>query len=245
MKKMWNNRKNRIKPMNNRGSALLTVILVVGFLSILATVLLYITGMNFQIKQADYQNKKNFYSGEVALEEIKAGLMEDISKAAALANADVAMNYAVLDTRELRKLQYNNYFVTHLQEIWDEKLATEGNWDNLLNEYYSNHTDYTLTMDLETYDDNNNGSLSSDEALEIDSNNGIIYIRGLRMKYTNPNNKLATIISTDFRITSPEIDWSADNSLTTLADGVDAETAGTKELVTPKASIVYTEWTKE
>ena len=55
------------KKLDNRGSALLIVILVVGFLTILATTLLYISGMNFQIKQADYQNKKNFYTGETGL----------------------------------------------------------------------------------------------------------------------------------------------------------------------------------
>lgn len=231
--------------MDNAGSALLTVILVVAFLTILATVLLYITGMNFQIKQADYQNKKNFYTGEVALEEIKMELMKDISKAAALANSDVAMNYIGLSSKEVRTAQYNNYFVTRLQEVWDEKLATYGNWDALLRSYHSNPTDYTLTMNLEVYDSNGNGSLSSDEALEIDPNNGIIYIRGVKMKYTNPDNKLATIISTDFRITAPDIDWSAESSLSTLAAGVEAETAGTKELVTPRDSIVYTEWTKE
>ena len=236
--------KNSIKSLNNAGSALLTVILVVAFLTILATILLYITGMNFQIKQADYQNKKNFYEGEIALEEIKTELMKDISEAAALANSDMAANYIGMGNKDVRKLQYNNYFTARLQEVWDAKLATAGSWDNLLSGYYNNTTDNKLEMNLAARDFNGNGSLSSDEALEIDANNGIIYIRGLKMTYTNPSNKIATIISTDFKITAPEIDWSAEASLSTLA-GVTAEQAGTKELVTPKRSIVYTEWVRE
>lgn len=245
MRKVLNVIRKRIKRLNNEGSALLTVILVVAFLTILATVLLYVTGMNFQIKQADYQNKKNFYTGETALEQIRTELMKDVSKAALLANDDMAMNYVSLDTEDLRELQYHNYFTSRLQEIWDAKLATHGCWDNLLRSYYTNTTDNTLEMDLAKYDANHNGTLSSVEALDIDSNSGIIYIKGLKMTYTNPDNKLTTIISTDFKITAPAVDWSADSSAQTLPTGVTAVQAGTKELVTPKDSVVYTEWSKE
>ena len=245
MKSMWKSIRNRIKCLNDEGSALLTVILIITFLTILATILLYITGMNFQIKQADYQNKKNFYTGEEALEEIKTNLIMDISKAAVLANEEMACNYAGLSSEELRVNQYNNFFVEHLQEIWDDKLAVYGSWDALLNSYHSNHTDFELEMDLVTYDANGNGSLSSDEALDVVANSGMIYIRGLKIKYVNPDNKLTTKISTDFRITAPAIDWSANAALTALPDGVDAAAAGKKELVTPKDSIVYTNWKKE
>ncbi len=239
--------KSRIKRLDNKGSALLTVVLVVTFLTILATILLYITGMNFQIKQADYQNKKNFYKGEEALEMVRARLMADVSEAAVLANQDMMCNYSSMGSEDLRVNQYNVYFTEHLQEIWDAKLVTRGSWDNLLNHYMdlSDASDYTLTMDLDTYDANHNGSLSSDEALEITEHQGMIIIHGIELKYINPDNKLATKISTDFRITAPELDWSAYGTKMALDEGVSAEAAGTKEMVNPCDSVVYTEWKKE
>lgn len=235
--------KNKIMRLDNRGSALLTVMLVVTFLTILATILLYITGMNYQIKQADYQNKKNFYTGEEALEEVRAKLMEDVSQAAILANQDMMCNYMSMDSEDLRITQYNIYFTERLQEVWDAKLVSAGNWDNLLASYVTGGSDFTLTMDLDRCDTNHNGSLSSDEALDVTDIQGMIVIKGVKLKYINPENKLTTIISTDFRVTAPALDWSAEFSPITL--GVDVATAATKEQINPCDSVVYTEWKKE
>lgn len=55
---------------NNAGSAIVTVLVVVTFITILATVLLYISGMNFQMKVTDYRTKESFYQAEVLAEEL-------------------------------------------------------------------------------------------------------------------------------------------------------------------------------
>lgn len=250
LKKRFLVREKRIRNLNNNGSALLTVILVVAFLTILATTLLYITGMNFQIKQADYQNKKNFYSGEIALEEIRAGLMEDVSKAAVEAYADVAMNYISLQTDAgdgaVRQLQYNNYFVTRLQEEWDADLAANGNsWDSLLTTYRTNGT---LKWDM-TRDTNADTHLSSTEVLVVSADAGKIVIKGVQMEYIDPATQLTTIISTDFEVSAPAIDWSACASLDTRPTGVDdtnvATTIAVKNVTTPSGTVIYTNWKKE
>lgn len=246
MKNMWVKMRNRIKKLNNRGSALLTVVLVVTFLTVLATILMYISGLNFQIKEADYQNKKNFYEGEAGVEAIKVALMQDVSDATFLANQDISVNFANLTSADTRKNEYNKYFVKRLQEVFDDKLTAHGgSWVNLLASYMPNTTDYELTIDL-AYDTNGNGVLSSDEVLEVNELAGSVILRGISVKYTNPDKvKLVTKISTDFRIKSPDFDWSAAASRTELEPGVTVEEAKSKDLISPADCVIYTEWKKE
>ena len=48
-------RNKKIKS-DNRGAAIITVIIVCVFISVIATTMLYITSRNFMTKQVDYQN---------------------------------------------------------------------------------------------------------------------------------------------------------------------------------------------
>ncbi|MBE5865587.1 MAG: hypothetical protein E7292_05140 [Lachnospiraceae bacterium] len=236
---------NRIKRLDNRGSALLTVVLVVTFLTILATILMYISGLNFQIKEADYRNKKSFYEGEKGTEAIKVELMKDVSDAAFRANQDLSINFANITSADTRKVEYNKYFVGRLQEVFDDKLlAYGGSWNALLASYMPNSTDYVLTMDL-SYDADGNGVLTSNEVLEVNETSGSIILRGVSVKYTNPKYKLVTKISTDFRITAPAFDWSDAVSRTTLETGVSLDEAKTKDMISPADCVIYTEWKKE
>lgn len=233
------------RKLNNRGSALLIVVLTVGFLTILATTLLYISGMNSQIKQADYQNKKNFYTGETGLEQIRANLMKDTSEAASKAYNNVSQGFVTLGSKDARQLEFYNEFVDQLQEIWDAKLATEGNnWQNLLEDYFTPDPGYTLELDS-TYDSNGNVVWESSEVLDIHAAEGYIRIRGLKMKYIDPKTKRATIISTDLDVFAPELDWSAEGSRNTLETGVTAEEAAKRKKVDVSKCVRYANWKKE
>ncbi len=233
------------KKLDNRGSALLIVILVVGFLTILATTLLYISGMNFQIKQADYQNKKNFYTGETGLEQIRASLMKDASEAAAKAYNNVSMRFVSMGTKDGRQMEYYTEFANELQEIWDAKLATQGNnWKNLLSDYYVPNPDYTLTLDS-GYDGNGDGVFESSELLNLNVAEGYIRIRGLKMMYIDPDTKRATIIATDLDVCAPEIDWSAEGTRITLETDVTAEMAAARTTVDVSKCVRYANWKKE
>lgn len=238
------------RKLDNRGSALLTVILVAGFLTILATTLLYVSGMNFQIKQADYQNKKSFYTGETGLEQIRAHLMEDASKAAVEAYNTVTMRFVTAGSKDFRQLEYYNEFAAQLQKEWDGKLASKGNnWKNLIKDYYYSDavdldTPYTLTFDS-GYDSNSDGVLDSSELLEVHVTEGYIRIRGLSMTYIDPNTKRTTIITTDMDVYAPNLDWSAEGTSKDLASGVTAEMAAQRTTVDVSKCVRYANWKKE
>ena len=233
-------KKNKVVA-DDRGSALLTVILVVSFLTILATTLLYITGMNFQIKQMDYRNKKNFYTSEESIETIRARILEDASKAASEAYNDVSKDFVSYGSKDVRTLSYNTCFVTRLQEKWDADLTSYGGaWDVMLQSLVPYGT---LEMDS-AYDADSNGHFTSAEALDVDEINGKIRIRGLKLTYTNPDG-LTTIISTDLDVYAPQLKWDAEGSRTTLESGVDADTAAIRTIVDVQGCVHFANWRKE
>jgi len=167
---------------------MLTVILVVAFLTILATTLLYVTGMNFQIKQADYQNKKNFYSGETYVEQIRSGLLLEVSQAAQAAYLRTSEEFVALEDGNIRDTQYRTYFVEELENALNTQAAA--GWGTYLTSLCG--PDCTISGTITT---------------EKREANGIFTIRGIEMQYVDYNNGRATIISTDLEIHAPDIMW--------------------------------------
>lgn len=66
----------RRKKLNNQGSTLLTVIILLAFIAILGTMMLSVTMTNLQMKMLERKAKENFYTCEITLDEIRAGLYE-------------------------------------------------------------------------------------------------------------------------------------------------------------------------
>ena len=69
----------------NRGSGLAYVMMAMTLLSLLATTLLNMTYMGYKIKAEDRQQKTDFYTVSTAMDEIRAGLQDTASDAAATA----------------------------------------------------------------------------------------------------------------------------------------------------------------
>lgn len=115
--------KTGIRKLNNRGSALVTVLVVTAFISIIATTLLYITAQNYQMKQTDYQNKQSFYQAEKAIDTLKGLLVEDVQAAYLKAYSDTMNNYLKLGDQDARQSYYQQHFRDELEAIWDARIA--------------------------------------------------------------------------------------------------------------------------
>lgn len=83
----------QVKKKRNQGFSLFTVIIAVSFVAILGLLVLYIALSNFQMKITDLKGKDSFYTAERALEEIRAGLQEDVGEAMSKAYTQVLENY--------------------------------------------------------------------------------------------------------------------------------------------------------
>ena len=58
------------KRMNDRGSAIVVVIIAMAFIGILASVLMYMSLFNYQMKVNNLKAKDNFYSAETVLDPV-------------------------------------------------------------------------------------------------------------------------------------------------------------------------------
>lgn len=186
--------------LNNAGSALLTVIVVVAFITVLATTMLYITGMNYQMKQTDYQNKKSFYKAEEALDALKAELVsEDMTEAFQYAYQEVMVQYAALEG-DARQAAFNGAFLDKLQEIWtNRKTVSENAGGTLLD---------ALKAMVPAYEKNfiapDTSAGEADIALVCDRSNGRFVIQNVRIRYVE--NGYSSFICTDIAFCVPNLE---------------------------------------
>lgn len=101
---------------NNRGATLVLVIAAMGLIGILVAVILSMSLMNFQMKQTNLKSQKVFYTAETALDEIRTGLVQNVSDASAIAYTDTMVKYNAL-TKEERMEQFQSEFVTQLRNV--------------------------------------------------------------------------------------------------------------------------------
>ncbi len=108
---------------NNRGMSLVTVIVAIAFVSILVSVLLMVSAVNFRMRTVNTYAKDSFYSAEQVLDEINVGLQRTVSDALSSSYTYVLENYdtsemSAADKNKLVRAQYYKY-------IWD-KIAVGG-----------------------------------------------------------------------------------------------------------------------
>lgn len=79
---------------NNRGAALITVLICMLFVSIIAAAILYITSRNSQSVGSSLSSSKNFYSAETAMDTVKTKMQEHADTAAKKAYQEWLQNYS-------------------------------------------------------------------------------------------------------------------------------------------------------
>lgn len=230
MKKQW---EKRIK-LNNEGSALLTVIVVVAFITVLATTMLYITGMNYQMKQTDYQNKKSFYRAEEALDGLKAVLAEDMSDAFQYAYQEVMVQYASLEG-DARQAAFNGAFLDYLETEWTQKEINRAMVSQTLTD------ELKEMMAAAGYDDRYFIEPQAEEApveLYPDRPNGRFVIRNIRVRYAE--NGYSSFICTDIAFCVPDLDLEHSSS----ANNAWTSSSPDRQAVVLTDYIIYMNWTK-
>ncbi len=206
----------------NAGSAIVTVLVVVTFITILATVLLYISGMNFQMKVTDYRTKESFYQAEIPAEELRSQLIKDVEIAFAEAYTAAVSEYSGLSDAGNREANYRQHFCDELYRIWMQRCGivaggTDLDWNHgITSVLLSEATGSTWSIDRD-----GKGvlvSVATDGYWKVDVagttldtangvSNGQIVLKGVTFTYDSPNH-YSSIISTDYCITIPYVNWS-------------------------------------
>lgn len=107
--------------IDNRGAALISVIVITAFLTIVATIVLYTTARNYITKQVDYNNTSSFYKAEEALDTLKALLVQDVNNAYMYAYTDAMSNYVKHTTDDTVNKYFANSYLNKLNSDWVDK----------------------------------------------------------------------------------------------------------------------------
>lgn len=94
---------------DNRGSAIVMVLVAVSFVGIMASLLMYVSLSNYHIKVTDRKAKDNFYSAELAMDEIRAGLQGIVYDSFSMAYEETLQSYAKEDITSKNTLFKDSY----------------------------------------------------------------------------------------------------------------------------------------
>ena len=212
----------KTKRQQNQGFSLFTVLIAVSFVGILGLLILYIALANFNMKITDLKGKDSFYTAERALEEIRAGLQEDVGNAMSKAYTQVLETYnkenrsqdSSMDKQ--RQSDFQDYFITELMRELHSSHTTDDIYDlDRLRGY----------VDLD-YDDAKESLIITNPAgtkpvmkavKNIGKNteeNGVV-LKNLKVIYVDEKGR-ASIIRTDIRLLVPEVQFPTPSTLPDL-----------------------------
>lgn len=225
MDKMSRNEKTKRK-QNDKGSAIVLVIVVLALMGILVSVVLYMCMANFHMKANDLQSKNNFYSAEQILDEIKVGLQEEASVAIDIAYMDVIQKYELRSSEpEERKKEFTILYINKLREsLMDPKYNNDDERYSIekLKDFVQDQS--VVLADGETIENNVGAQI---EVLDIDGdgikdNKMIAYtsaliLKNISVKYKD-NKGYVSIITTDIRIAIPNISFESSLKIPEIID---------------------------
>ncbi len=252
----------QMKKLNNDGAALVFAIVIVMFVTILTTLLLYLSAMNYEMKTTDYRTKVSFYGAEIPLEELRVQMAVDVANASEVAYEHVMLNYGALGTQDMRATEYQKIFFQEIERIWDGRDGTPNNgvtdWRVAIHSALQNNAAYEVRFASDTPSTSNAWQITLSDALEdvtmfggvSDSDDriyqvpsqGRIVIQNVGVSYTQ--NNFLSMINTDICITVPEFDWSV-NEANVAYPGTYQAGDEERKKINFEECVYYMRWTKQ
>lgn len=213
---------NNSKRQHNKGFSLFTVLIAVSFVGILGLLVLYIAIANFNMKVTDLKGKDSFYTAERAIEEIRAGLQQDVGDAMSNAYTQVLETYnknTKLEDTSLdkqRQSEFEDLFIKELvKKLKDTESGTSGGSESvkLYNlQYLKKYVDHKI-------DDSKESLIITTPAdkqplMKSDKKNGVL-LKNLKVIYVDPKGR-ASIIETDIRLKIPDVQFPTPSTLPDL-----------------------------
>ena len=112
---------------NNRGAALIAVLVAMIFVSVLGTVVMSVTITNIHMKEMDQSGKKNFYSSEELMNELTLNLNDKAAVAMQKAYTSMLEEYITVSKNSAEEIQeiYSRKYLENLTAIfWDQVNAS-------------------------------------------------------------------------------------------------------------------------
>lgn len=198
---------------DDRGSAIVVVIIAMALIGILASAILWSSYMNYMIKLADIRNKNSFYSAETVMEQIMAGMQHEASAAITLSYQDVMKNWGnnhnpddLYGSEEYRYRQFvTTYLDTLVKNLTDPLKGTGFYSLKVLQDFVDD--DLFTGVDVAEWE-------SSSCRMEL-VNNASLVLYDVRVSYTDENDYVS-IIHTDISIDVPKLVFYQNGSIDSL-----------------------------
>lgn len=206
--------------LNNNGSTMMIVMVAISLIAILATVLMAMSYMNYNMKVTELNSKKNFYTAEIVLDQINVGLQSEISESLEDAYVKSMQRYTLVDDT-VRNTNFANYYIGELRnrlrtaaldsQYQIAPLDTDGDgvYDSGLVSYLDSNlqTAYANgTLKIESAE----AKMESVATSRIDESGNTVYdsqglvLYNLHIEYTDAN-KYTSVIETDIRLKTPSL----------------------------------------
>ena len=186
-----------LNKMNNKGSALIIVIIVITFVGVLATVVLTMTGINAQTKRVDTTSKKTFYDAESALDEVTLGIENVLAESTNKAYSAIFTEFTTLSNEE-RNSKFQDEIMNEVEaRLKFSETVKDANGKqpivHLLQGYITNSSAEVVSV----------GSCSH----FVSSTQKYLKINAIKIVYNDGD--YSNTITTDIRINVPKADLSA------------------------------------
>lgn len=126
----------KLNKRDDRGSAIVIVIIAMALIGIMATSILWAAYLNYRIKINDLRVKNSFYSAETVVEQIEAGVKKNVSEAINEAYQEVVSNWDALGTDSNRESYFITLYIAAVEDRFITPTCPSGRYDkNILKRF--------------------------------------------------------------------------------------------------------------
>lgn len=209
--------KMKCKKKDQKGAALIMVIVAVAFIGMLVAMIIYMSFYNYQMKQTDKTAKDNFYSAETAMDIIHAGFQQEVSDAMSEAYVLTMRTSANMD-ESLMTQRFREYFLQILTKKvcanpaaaeadrrWKLSLIDGGKVSPAVDGYWQKDDSIKVSSDGAT--EGAYLATTNDDAKFFVGTTDML-LQNIKVQYMD-NKGFVSIISTDIRLLAPDLEFAA------------------------------------
>ena len=201
---------------DDRGASLLAVLILMVVVSAIAVVITKITIVNIQMKEVERGTKKNFYSADAIMDDLRTGAREQAETALENAYADVLQHYVDYtsggkNAQDVFKQNYMNGLEKYFADPMKTPVDTTNEQGNVVYRVAGYDADKVKGCIL---DGTQRGCFvaPADPKYEIDYGTGTFTLKDVRVVYKDAQD-YETTITTDLVFSTPDMNFSGQSQV--------------------------------
>lgn len=203
-------------PKDDRGASLLAVLILMVVVSAIAVVITKITIVNIQMKEVERGTKKNFYSADAIMDDLRTGAREQAETALENAYVDVLQHYVDYtsggkNAQDVFKQNYMNGLEKYFADPMKTPVDTTNEQGNVVYRVAGYDADKVKGCIL---DGTQQGCFvaPADPKYEIDYGAGTFTLKDVRVVYKDAQD-YETTITTDLVFSTPDMNFSGQSQV--------------------------------